>query len=216
MASGIAAPFRSGGTVSAGALPFRVTWTGVDATSGIARYELAQATNGGSWVSISSSLTSASAARSLAAGSSYRFRVRPVDRAGNIGSWAYGSTFTVGATQQTSSRISWSGTWKTGTSTSYWGGTSRYSTQAGAKATFKFTGRSFAWVASVGPTRGSARIYVNGTLVKTVSLYASTTASRRIVYAARWSTSATRTIVVTVVGTSGHPRIDLDALAWAS
>jgi hypothetical protein len=98
----------------------------------------------------------------------------------------------------------------------YWGGADRFATARGATATIRLTGRSFAWVASRGPSRGTARVYVNGVLAKTVNLHASTVSKRRVVFATSWSTSATRTITIRVMGTAGHPRVDLDGFTWAS
>jgi hypothetical protein len=152
----------------------------------------------------------------LEPGHTYRFRVRAVDNAGNVGAWAYGSTFRLSSAQGSSSRIDYTGTWKTSTSSSFWGGSSRYAVAAGAKAKITVTGRSFAWIASVGPTRGTARVYVNGTLVATVNLQSSSTATRRVVFSKTWATSATRSIVIRVSGTTGHPRVDVDALVWGT
>ena len=57
-----------------------------------------------------------------------------------------------------------------------------------------------------------ADVYVNGTLVKTVSLYASATSTKQVVFTKSWSSAAKRTIVIKVRGTSGHPRVDIDGL----
>jgi hypothetical protein len=59
-------------------------------------------------------------------------------------------------------------------------------------------------------------VYVNGVLAKTVSLYAATSTARTVVYSRTWSSTATRTIIIKVVGTARHPRVDLDAIAWGS
>jgi hypothetical protein len=201
--------------VGSGKPNVRLAWSGADATSGVDRYQLAQSSDGGPYAMVSTTPTP-SLTRALAPGHAYRFRVRAIDHAGNVGSWAYGTSFLESAAQESSSRITWSRTWRVGSSPSYWGGRARFATAAGAKATIKVTGRSFAWVASTGPTRGSARIYVNGVLVKTVSLYATTSSARQVVFATSWSTLATRTIVIRVVGTAGHARVDLDTLVWAT
>jgi hypothetical protein len=161
-------------------------------------------------------MSSASLDRRLAPGHTYGVRVRAEDRAGNVGSWAAGPTFRLSSAQQSSTKVHYSGTWRSASAASHWGGSDRYSVRAGAKATFTFTGRAFAWVASTGPSRGSAKVYVNGVHVKTLSLSASKGTSRRVVFAQSWSTSAKRTVVVRVVGTSGHPRVDIDGFAWAS
>ena len=80
-------------------------------------------------------------------------------------------------------------------------------------ATISMTGRGFAWIGSRGPTRGTARIYVNGVLQATVKTWASTFQHKQVLYQQRWSSDATRSIRIVVVGTSGHPRVDLDAFA---
>ncbi|MFL5680216.1 MAG: hypothetical protein ACJ77B_06410 [Chloroflexota bacterium] len=213
------APARSlvaGSTVDAGKLPVRLTWSGADATSGVARYELAQSTDAAAYATVSSSLTTGAVTRALAPGHTYRFRTRAIDKAGNVGAWATAAAFTLSAAQESSLRLTWTGAWHAGSSTGYWGAADRYATAAGATAKVAVTGRSFAWIGAVGPSRGSARVYVDGVLVKTVSLYAPMSASRRVLFATTWATSATRTVVIIVVGTAGHPRVDLDAVAWAS
>ena len=83
---------------------------------------------------------------------------------------------------------------------------------AGARASFTFTWKTFVWVARRGPTRGKAEILVNGTKVATVDLYASAYQNQRIVWTKAWSTSAKRTVTIRVLGTSGRPRVDLDAI----
>ena len=56
------------------------------------------------------------------------------------------------------------------------------------------------------------KVYVNGTYLETVDLYSSTTRHRVVAWQRTWSTSGTRTIAFVAVGTSGRPRVDLDAL----
>jgi hypothetical protein len=204
--------FTSGAFVSSGLTPTKFTWTGSDATSGMARYEAALSTDGGAYSTISASLLTGSLTRNIAASHSYRLRVRPVDKAGLIGAWAYGPTFTVAAYQQNSSRFAYGGAWSRPTSASYWGSYEKYATAAGAKATFTFTGKAIAWIGCVGSSRGSARIYVNGVLVKTVSTHAATTSCRKVLWSATWTTSVSRQIRIVVTGTAGHARVDLDAL----
>jgi hypothetical protein len=79
-----------------------------------------------------------------------------------------------------------------------------------------FTGRSIEWVSRKGPARGKAQIYINGVLKATVDLYASSYQNQRVVWAANYSTSTTRTISIRVLGTSGRPRVDLDAFVVGS
>ena len=165
---------------------------------------------------MSSSLTGVSLDRALSHGHSYRFRVRAVDTSGNLGAWMTGSTFRLTHYSESSTRVRYSGSWSTSTSSVYWGGTARASSQAGAKATLTFTGKSVEFVSRRGPARGKAHIYVNGVLKATVDLYASAYQSQRVVWTASWSSSATRTITVRVAGTSARPRVDVDAFVVGS
>jgi hypothetical protein len=65
-------------------------------------------------------------------------------------------------------------------------------------------------VARRGPTRGKAEVFVNGTKVATVDLSASSYQNQRVVWSMSWSSVATRTVTIRVVGTSGRPWVDLD------
>jgi hypothetical protein len=107
--------------------------------------------------------------------------------------------------------VRYRGTWASVTSsTTWWGGSAKRSSTRGATATLTFTGRSIAWVGLRAPNRGRAYVYVNGRLKATVNLYSAATQTKRIVWSAAYTTLATRTITVKVVGTSGRPRVDVD------
>jgi hypothetical protein len=92
----------------------------------------------------------------------------------------------------------------------WWGGTARSSSTKGSTVSYTFTGRSIAWVGLKAANRGKANVYVNGVLNATVDLYSSTTLRQRIVWSANYSTSATRTVTIRVLGTFGRPRVDVD------
>lgn len=215
----VTAPRRgllAGTAINAGRVTLRVPWTGSDVGTGIARYEFSQRTDGGPWTTVSTALTKPTIDRSLAPQHDYRFRVRAVDKAGNVGAWAYGSTFRLSRYSEFSSAITYRGRWTTVSSPVYWGGGARKSRMAGATASLTFTGRSIAWVARTGPDRGKAGIYVNGTRVATVDLYSPDYQQQRVVWARSWTTSVSREVTIRVAGTSGRPRVDLDALVKAN
>lgn len=206
----------NGSAISAGRTTVRLGWTGSDATSGIDRYELAQSTDGGAWTSLSTALTATSLDRALGHGHSYRFRVRAVDAAGNVGAWMTGPTFRLTHYGESSASVTYTGSWSISTSPAYWGGRAKASGQAGAKASLTFSGRSVELVSRKGPARGKAQIYINGVLKATVDLYAASYQNQRVVWTGSWSSVAKRTITVRVVGTSGRPRVDLDAFVVGS
>lgn len=197
-----------------GLMPIRLGWSGSDATSGIDHYLVDQWTDG--VAAAPTTITAASVSRNLAAGHSYRFAVRAVDLAGNTSLPANGSTFRLSSVQQSSSAVVYHGTWATSTSTIWWGGTARSSSTKGSTVSYTFTGRSIAWVGLTASNRGKAYVYINGVLKAAVDLYSPTTLKQRVVWAANYSTSATRTITIKVVGTSGRPRVDVDGFVVGS
>ena len=200
----------TGGAVA----PVQVSWTGSDGESGVDHYLLSVSTDGAAWTSLGTS-SAASRTTALRTGHSYRFRIRPVDRAGNLGAIRVGPQVTLTAVQDGSPRILLRGSWTRSVSSAWWGGTSRSSSKAGATATLTFTGRSISWVGSKGPTRGFARVYVNGVLKAVVNLYAASATNRMVVWRANFASSATRTITIKVVGTPGHGRVDVDGFVIA-
>ena len=114
--------------------------------------------------------------------------------------------------QETSSSISYSGSWASASYSGYLGGRAKYSRQKGAAAGFRFTGVGVSWISSVGPTRGYARVYVNGIYVKTVNLYSRTFVARKTVFSITYAAQAPRTLRIVVAGTPGHPMVAVDAL----
>jgi hypothetical protein len=206
----------SGTAVNAGRVTVRLTWTGSDAASGIAGYSLEQQTDGGPWAVVAPALAGPTVDRLLAPQHSYRFRVSAVDQAGNPTGPVSGATFTLSRYSENNAKVAYSGRWKTSTSSVFWGGAARKSSSAGAKASLTFSGRSASWVARKGPDRGKAAVYVNGTKLATIDLYSPTYQSQRVVWAGTWSTSASRKLTIRVSGTSGRPRVDVDAFVTAN
>jgi hypothetical protein len=104
----------------------------------------------------------------------------------------------------------YSGSWSTSSCTCFVDGTDMHATSAGASATFTYTGNVMGWVTETGPNRGSAKIFQDGVLKATVSTYSASNTGARVMWANWFSTAGTHTIRVVVVGTAGHPRVDVD------
>jgi hypothetical protein len=201
--------FVEGSRIEAGKIPVKVTWSGADATSGVASYRIAWRRDGGSW-SKPVGTDAPTLTRLLERGHSYRFRVRAIDEAGNVGAWKEGAAVRVSGVQQSAGASTYVGSWSPFSSSSFWGGSVKASSDPGSKVRFTFTGRAFGWLTTIGPDRGEARIYVNGALLDTVDLAAATSSTRVIGWSKTWATFATRTIEIRVVGTPDRPRIDVD------
>ncbi len=174
-------------------------------------YEVQQSRNGGSWTAASSPTISRATipARFFA---TIRYRVRARDHAGNVSGWRYTGTVKPVLKQQTSTSLVWRGRWTSASSSLFLGTSSRWATGGGSSVSYQFTGRSIAWVSSKGHTSGSARIYIDGVHVKTVSLFTTGFGEyRRLLFSKAWTARGTHTIRVVVAGTAGHARVDVDA-----
>lgn len=190
--------------------PMSLRWSGADGMSGIAGFDIELSTDGAAYVRLATATPATAMTRPLSPGHSYRLRVRAIDRAGNIGAWTAGSTQRLDGIQQSSTAVRYAGSWRSTSSTAYWGGSSRWASSAGATAAVSFSGRAFAWVTSVGPDRGAARIVIDGRTVATVDLRATTKRHRVVVWSQTWASAGRHTVTIRVVGTRNRPRVDVD------
>ena len=196
------------GTTSA----VRTSWAAIDDESGIEQYVINRTLTGGAHWGADYTAATTSLVHALGLGKTYRYMLIAWNRAGAMAlQGGYGPWLRPLAYQGTSSTIAYYTTFSTATSTSYLGGSTRYSSRAGAKATFTFTGRSAAFVSTKAKTRGKVEVWVDGVKKATIDLYSSTTKYRQVVWAMSWPTSATHKIMIRVVGTAGRPRVDVDA-----
>ena len=205
-----AAP-RTGQTLGATTVLTRLTWSGAADPNGIDSYRVRYRKVGTTtWTTITSATTNTYVDRTLALGTQYEIEVAARDRGSNLAA----SILTLKPTryQESTSLATYHGTWKTSSSSSHSGGRARYATSSRAYVQFALNARSVALVMPRGPSRGSARIYVDGSYVKTISLYSSTTKYRQVTFARNWGGVGAHTIRIAVVGTAGHPRVDIDAL----
>lgn len=114
-----------------------------------------------------------------------------------------------------SSLIRYSGRWSKARHHSYQGGAVRQAKSKGSSATFRFVGSQVAWNAPKGPTRGKARIYIDGEYIKTVNLHAKHFDARKRIYTKAFAQTGAHALKITVVGTKGHPVVAIDEfLVW--
>ena len=192
------------------AIPVVTLWSAVD-PSGVASYGLQRQTNDGLWEDVVLAAAASTAIiEPLVLGSIYGYAARATDTVNNVSDWAPGARATVGLTEQADKSVVYAGTWKSQANKYASGGTIKYATRKGATATYTFSGAGIAWVAYRGPNRGAAKVYVDGVLKKTVSLYASTYSAKQAVFAFNWGVTGVHKIKIVAVGTAGHPRIDVD------
>jgi hypothetical protein len=105
---------------------------------------------------------------------------------------------------ESSSQIAYAKSWSTARYSGYAGDRVRYATRIGASATITFTGKGIAWLGPVGPTRGTARVYLDGRAVAKVDLRRSTFRARAVLFSKGFATAGKHTLRI-VVTSSGRP-----------
>jgi hypothetical protein len=205
---------RSNVQVSGSNVPVTITWSGSDATSGINHFTLEQSKDGGAWTKIATT-TAATLNKTLAVGHTYRFRVNATDNAGNTCNVASGQTYTLSLLQENAKGITYSSGWTRGALTGANGGKVEYTSTKNKTATLKYTGYQVAWVSTQGSTRGSAKVSLDGGTAQTINTHSSTTKTAEVVDLLQKGQGA-HTLVITVLGTSGSPRVDVDAFVILS
>ena len=213
----VPAPGAEGGgpTISVGTgkqasqitLPIEVSWPAV---AGARRYRVEMSIDEGPWTStIKTRKTSIVTA--AWPGRRYRFRVQA--RVARVwGAWRTGPSSFVNAIEP-SAGVVLAGSWQVAPIKRAYSELPIFTAANGASATLNFTGRSIAWLATMGPDRGQAGVYMDGSLVATVDLYARTKANRVIVWSTTLPDAQGHELRIFVLGEpSTRPRIDIDAL----
>jgi hypothetical protein len=152
----------------------------------------------------------------LLAPGGYQHAVHATDCAGNTSANETAPSFTLAVVPESSATITYTGTWKTQSAATAYGGALVYTTQKNASASLTFTGRAIAWVSPTGPTRGSATVLLDGVAQPVVSLNTSTVKARQVVFTHRWANAGKHTITIINQATPGTPRIDLDGIITIS
>jgi Tol biopolymer transport system component len=196
---------------SNGTVPVKLSWSATDPDSPVAQFTLKQSKDGGAFtpVLLPSPLTR-STVLLLAPRHSYRFRVQATDGSGNASLPATGPTFDVLLIQENASSIGYHGSWTRQTLSGASGGSVKDSSTKDDTATFHFTGRNWAWVSTYAPNRGKARVTVDGSSFNVDTGLGSAVTRTYVAYMDRTS-SGSHSVTIDVLGTSGRPRVDVDA-----
>lgn len=194
---------RTGATASTTSVPVTVSWAAAKDNTKVA----------------SVAATSPSAATFAGTATSWSTTAKP----GTSNLYALKATDIVGNTSTTSASRTPSillpasstrtGTWARHNGTAWLGGYSYWASKAGSSISFKATGKSFALIATCGPTSGSATVYVDGVKITGINLNTKTTYYRHTVWARNYAAAGTHTVKIVVAGTSGHPVVAIEGLA---
>ena len=213
-------------------IPLRMRWTGADATSGLTGYDIWG--QGPRWDGNKKLVEGSSATSYVYDGSNYRgecgegamtanrFWVSTQDNRGNTA-----STGLVGqhvrlwqetgldANGDPGVAVTRTGTWTVANCSCFNNGKTLYSTAKGASLSYKVTadqpGQVVGVVVEKNSNRGAVNISVDGGTATAVSTYAASAKHRVIVWQKSLSVG-THTLKLTNVGTTGRPRIDVDAI----
>ena len=125
-------------------------------------------------------------------------------------------TATLQAYSEKSPQIAYTGTWKSAGHPGYAGDAAAYATAAGATATFTFTGTRVTWYGPVGPTRGKATVSIDGKYRHDRRpLRDAGSAPHKALFSSAGRRQGAHTLVITVVGTAGHPYVAIDGFVVA-
>jgi subtilisin len=200
--------------LNANSAPAVISWPAAsDLSSSIAGYESQWSRDGGDWTgTIATSASARSVVRNLAFNSSYQFRVRARDAAGNWSTWAATSVpYKVTHTSDRSPSVRYSASWKKASSSSATSDTLMSTTSNGATARYTFTGKGIAVVLPRSPSRAWVEVRIDGAYIGKISLWASSLKARQTVFSRAWLTTATRTIELRTVTSSSRRLVSLDA-----
>jgi hypothetical protein len=203
---------RKATTVNSGKVPALVRWAATDA-SGICSYALQSTLNGGSatGISLPSQMSTTHAVNLASSANTHVYQVKATDCVGNATPFKPSMSVRLTAFQDVNAGIKYTAAWARGNAPLAFGGSIHSTSHKGASATFKFTGRQVAYVATRAANRGTAHVYLDGKLVANVDLHSATAMHRRIVFAHAWAADGVHTIKIVCAGTAGHATVDVDA-----
>jgi hypothetical protein len=194
--------------------PVLLTWAGSDAGgSGFGSFRISWSIGGSDWLGREALASATSKTYLVDTVGTIRYRVDAWDHADNWSAPVYTPTLSPRLVQQTSKSLKWSSGWSTVKSSAYSGSSTRYARAAGRSVSYRFTGRGIALVTTMAKSRGKVRIYLDGVSQGTVDLFSSTTRYRVLAWQKTWGVPGAHTLKVVVLGTTGRPRVDIDAFA---
>ncbi len=198
-----------------------VAWPAAADDSGIAAYELQVKQGSGAWADVTlAAPTDTSVDVPAVPGATYTFQLRATDTATNVSGWATTIPAKLARLQEKSGTIAYTGKWRRVRLRGASGRYVRYAGAANRSATLTFTGTSVGFVTTIGPARGIADVWLDGSYVGSVDLYSAATVTQAVAWAPDAPlTAGTHTLEVIATGTRNasatKTRIDVDAfLVW--
>ncbi len=208
-------PAKVGTTPADSDLPATVSWKASPGSrSAICSYSLQRSRNGGAFTNVALSDPTATTASDIlpARGDTYLYSVRATGCDGATSASSGGSPFGYKLIPESSAQVTYGGVWTRTACSKCTDGTMTSTKALGATAVIKVANAyAVAVVSDIGPTQGAVKVYVDGSLVDTVTTYASAASYRQLVFTANWGLPASHTIKLVNQATAGHPSFDLDS-----
>ena len=201
------------GSVVGSSVSTTMAWpAATDDLSGVKSYLIKRSVNGGAFVTYATGITTRSRKANLAFGTPTAFQLFARDGAGNYGAGAIGPTIRAFLLQDGTTRARYSSGWSSVSVSGTSGGRLHRSTRGGSTVTFTTTARAIGVVGRRGPLNGKAKVYVDGVYRTTISLRKSSVQSKVVVFSTSWTSTATHSVKLVVVGGTG--RVEVDAFAF--
>jgi beta propeller repeat protein len=197
-----------------------LTWTASTDNIGVVGYRVERGSDGITFSEVGTAATASYSDTGLAPATTYYYRVRAYDAAGNLSDYsgiASATTLSTAPTryEESSPSVAWTGTWTNYSNASYSGGATKYTNSTGASATLTFSGTSVTFLSCATSNRGIAKVYIDGVYQQDVDLYSATTQYQKAVYTKSGLTSGAHTIKIEVSGiknpSSSNYYVDVDA-----
>jgi hypothetical protein len=192
---------------------FTASWTATD-NVGVIRYEVRTKRGAaGAWSAVSSQTAPTRAFAGLGSGSWY-IAVRAVDAAGRKSAWSQ----VVTVVPRDDRAWSFTSGTRRPTGPFFIQGTETKTSRTGAKMTIHFSGSAFYLLGTSAPKRGKLRVTIDGrSWIVDEGRYhgaRATTTTHRVLIFSRTLGNKKHIAVITCLGTSGRPVIDVDAVGW--
>ena len=112
-----------------------------------------------------------------------------------------GASAPTGRMEQNGAAVTYNGTWYLNSNPVQSGGSAVLATDAGSRATVTFTGTGVKWITYRDAWSGVAKVFVDGTLTKTVDMYYPSDQARTEGFYVTGLTVGTHTLTIEVTGT---------------
>lgn len=200
------------GNVVGATVPVGISWDAVTGLpAGTVTYRVQVRQDGERWRDVATTSRRRVISR-LPVGPLLELRVRAAAGDSAATHWATGEPFTLALVEEAAAGLDPPSAWAPASNPGYSRRTLLYAERPGATITFSVVGRGVALRVPVGPTRGQARVRIDGGPAIMIDEYARHFSPAVILLVARWDAPGRHEVAIEVVGTAGRETVSVDAL----